>query len=125
MKTTTHRGEALEAAFRKRGFKISQLSRLLNVSRSTIYGYFERPDLDIEIIDKVAKIIGWDYVPAITDVSSEVYSALGEGPSVSALATCREELGRTARQLAELQQKHITALERLEAYQRTYGPLTS
>ncbi len=124
MKTPTNRGGALEAAVRKKGYPVSHLAERLGVSRSTLYQYFKKEDLDIETVDRAAKVIGWDYVREFKGLSEDVYSIVTEpAAGFSALSLCREELGKIQAHLTATQQKLINAYETIESYQRVYGPL--
>lgn len=51
-------GGLLERSVRRSGFGISKLSRILKVSRPTLYKWFRQEDLDILTIVKIEKIMG-------------------------------------------------------------------
>jgi len=54
-------GEVLERVVRRDRMGISELSRKLNVSRRTIYNWFDQKNLNPEIIWKVGTVIGHDF----------------------------------------------------------------
>lgn len=54
-------GEVLERAVRRQEISISELSRRLNVSRRTIYNWFEQRSLDIGLLYTIGLIIRYDF----------------------------------------------------------------
>lgn len=54
-------GQVLERVVRRDRMGISELSRKLNVSRRTIYNWFDQKSLNPEIIWKVGTVIGHDF----------------------------------------------------------------
>ncbi|UKT65753.1 helix-turn-helix domain-containing protein [Pedobacter mucosus] len=54
-------GQILERVIRRDRMGISELSRKLNVSRRTIYNWFDQKTLNPEIIWKVGNVIGHDF----------------------------------------------------------------
>lgn len=54
-------GQVLERVVRRDRMGISELSRKLNVSRRTIYNWFDQKTLNYEIICKVGTVIGYDF----------------------------------------------------------------
>jgi len=54
-------GQVLERVVRRDRMGISELSRKLNVSRRTIYNWFDQKSLNPEIIWKVGSVIGHDF----------------------------------------------------------------
>ena len=56
-----HMGEILEHVVRRDRMGISELARRLNVSRRTMYNWFEMDRLSIEIIRRIGLVIGHDF----------------------------------------------------------------
>lgn len=56
-----HIGSIIEHAIRRQGINISGLSREMNVSRRTLYNWFECAALDKRLVATVGKIIGYDF----------------------------------------------------------------
>jgi hypothetical protein len=54
-------GQVLERVVRRDSMGISELSRKLNVSRRTIYNWFDQKSLNPEILLKVGHVIGHDF----------------------------------------------------------------
>lgn len=52
-----HRGEILKTAIERSGVSKTQVHLKLKVSRKSLYNYFERADLPLEILMDVGKII--------------------------------------------------------------------
>jgi transcriptional regulator with XRE-family HTH domain len=57
----SHMGEILEHVVRRDRMGISELARRLNVSRRTMYNWFEMDRLSIEIIRRIGLVIGHDF----------------------------------------------------------------
>lgn len=57
----THRGKIVEYIVRRHPFGLSEISRKLNVSRRTLYNWFEKEDLDMSDIGKIGFAIGYDF----------------------------------------------------------------
>jgi len=56
-----HMGEVLERVIRRDRMGISELARRLNVSRRTMYNWFETERIGIEVIRRIGLIIGHDF----------------------------------------------------------------
>ena len=56
-----HRGEIVEQAVRKSGFPITELARRMKRSRRHIYNLFENPNVPLDTILAVGKIIHHDF----------------------------------------------------------------
>ena len=57
-----HNGEIIELIVRRNKVSISELSRRLKVSRKSIYNWFKKENLSIEVINKIGDILGHDFV---------------------------------------------------------------
>lgn len=60
-----HKGEIIEKAVRSSGFSISTLAKRLNKSRRHIYNIFENPNVGLELILEIGKIIKYDFTDEI------------------------------------------------------------
>ncbi|MDP9080727.1 MAG: helix-turn-helix domain-containing protein [Bacteroidota bacterium] len=56
-----HMGEVLERIVRRDRMGISELARRLNVSRRTMYNWFETERISVEIIRRIGFVIGHDF----------------------------------------------------------------
>ncbi|MET3500412.1 transposase-like protein [Mucilaginibacter rubeus] len=56
-----HYGQILELTIRKRGYSISEISKLLNVNRRSVYNWFNQSQLKAEIIYNVGLAIKHDF----------------------------------------------------------------
>lgn len=56
-----HMGEILEHVVRRDRMGISELARRLNISRRTMYNWFEMDRLSIEVIRRIGLVIGHDF----------------------------------------------------------------
>ncbi len=66
-------GKILEFAIRRREINISELSRSMNVSRRTVYNWFERRALNKNIMLAVGKIIEHDFSTELGDDFNDEY----------------------------------------------------
>jgi hypothetical protein len=64
-----HRGEIVEKAVRESGFPIAELARRMKKSRRHIYNLFENPNLSLDEILQIGKIIHYDFSELFTEVS--------------------------------------------------------
>ena len=65
-----HRGELVAAAVSKSGIKLSQLHRVLGISRPTLYRRFEDPNLSFEFIKRVGEVIHHNFGAEFKELSS-------------------------------------------------------
>jgi hypothetical protein len=72
-----HRGEIIEQAIRNSGLPISHIAKKLKKSRQWMYVMFENPNVPVETIQEISKIINHDFSDEIkgmpmlvSDVSS-------------------------------------------------------
>jgi transcriptional regulator with XRE-family HTH domain len=56
-----HMGELLERVVRKKGLNITELARAVGVQRRTMYNWFATPQLSKAILQKIAKVIVYDF----------------------------------------------------------------
>lgn len=76
--TMSHRGEVVKKEVKRSGIAISKLAYAMKVSRETVYNYFRNADLRFDIIDKIGKIIKYDFSDDFTDMPIVVSEP--EGP---------------------------------------------
>ncbi len=63
-----HRGEIIEQAVRKSGYSISKLAEKMGKSRRWMYLLFENPDAPLDTIDRLGKIIRYDFTEEIKEL---------------------------------------------------------
>lgn len=63
-----HRGEIIESAVRKSGISITEVARRLGKSRRHLYNIFEDPNVSIDVILQIGKIIHHDFSSEIYDI---------------------------------------------------------
>ena len=56
-----HRGEIIEKVVRESGFSLTKLAQRMGKSRKWLYDAFENPNLSIEFIHEIGKIIHHDF----------------------------------------------------------------
>ena len=57
----THYGEIIERTIRRNGYSISELARILNVNRRTVYNWFLQRNLKPEIIYRIGCALRHDF----------------------------------------------------------------
>ncbi len=79
-----HRGELLEAAIRYSGIPVTRIVKKLNRSRRWLYNQFGRPDVPLDVMLEIGKIIRHDFSTEIIDLrpSLRTKSILAEGSDV-------------------------------------------
>jgi len=63
-----HRGEIVEQAVRKSGVPIATIAKRLGKSRRWMYLMFDNPDVPIEMIARIGKIIYYDFHEDLPDL---------------------------------------------------------
>ena len=63
-----HKGEILEKAVRDSGMPLTKLTKKLSRSRRWIYNAFENPNVSIEYILEIGKIIHHDFTDDISEL---------------------------------------------------------
>lgn len=65
-----HRGEILEIAVRKSGIPLTRIVKRLGRSRRWLYNQFENPNVSIEVLYDIGRIIHSDFSKTISGLSS-------------------------------------------------------
>lgn len=63
-----HRGEFIKNKISEIGISLSELSRRLNISRKTMYNWFEDDDLPIEHVLSIGKVVNIDFRTEFPDI---------------------------------------------------------
>lgn len=56
-----HHGQIVEILVRKKGFSITELAQHSDVSRSVVYQWFNRKELNADIIHRIGRIVDHDF----------------------------------------------------------------
>jgi len=56
-----HYGQIVERVIRRDGYSISELARLMNVNRRSVYNWFKQKRLKPEIIHRISVILEYDF----------------------------------------------------------------
>jgi len=76
-----HKGESVERAIRQSGYSITNLAVKLGKSRRWMYHVFENPNVPVELILKIGKIIHYDFSGEIKELKN--YSEKGNDTLIS------------------------------------------
>lgn len=71
-----HNGEIVELIVRRNKISISELSRKLDVSRKSIYNWFKKEDLSIEVINRIGEILNHNFVNELPEKYEELHKQL-------------------------------------------------
>ncbi|MFM2285350.1 MAG: hypothetical protein RLZZ543_847 [Bacteroidota bacterium] len=66
-----HRGELLEAAIRKSGIPITRIVNQLKHSRRWLYNQFSRPDVSIDVMLDIGKIIHHNFAQELLELKQD------------------------------------------------------
>ena len=64
-----HKGEIIEKAVRESGITITQLAKQIKKSRRHIYNIFDNPNVPVDVILTIGKIIHHDFSHEFTDLT--------------------------------------------------------
>ena len=67
-----HDGEIIELAVRRDKISISELSRKLKVSRKSIYNWFRKKNLSLEVITKIGDVLNHDFMKELPEKYDEL-----------------------------------------------------
>jgi transcriptional regulator with XRE-family HTH domain len=67
-----HNGEIIELVIRRDKISISELSRKLKVSRKSIYNWFKKENLSIEIINRIGEVLNHDFTNELPEKYEEL-----------------------------------------------------
>ncbi len=67
-KIMIHRGEVVEQAVRKSGVSITKVAQKLGKSRRWMYLMFENPNIDLDTIYKIGRIIHYDFNDELSSI---------------------------------------------------------
>ena len=83
-----HMGQLLEKAIRKKGLNITAIARAIGVQRRTMYNWFLTKDLNVDIMQRISKVIVYDFgqpelapaivVPDVVEVANDLVTIKNE-----------------------------------------------
>jgi predicted transcriptional regulator len=83
-----HMGQLLEKAIRKKGLNITAIAKAIGVQRRTMYNWFSTKDLNVDIMQRISKVIVYDFgqpesapaivVPNILEVANDLVTIKNE-----------------------------------------------
>lgn len=108
-----HKGEIVEKAVRASGYKIVKLAEQLGMSRRWVYLAFDEPNLSIDYILAIGKIIHHDFYPEINELKNQGRGVVHELP----LAYKADESNPVywKNKYLNLLEEHHLALKKIEA----------
>ena len=111
--TMVSRGEIVEKVVRASGYTISGLASRLKISRTQLYDDFTNPDMPLDRIVAIGKILHHDFSEDFKDIPAGLIGT----PALSAgqLQECQSKL-------LSVQEQLINAMTSLARYREKYGP---
>lgn len=83
-----HMGQLLEKAIRKKGLNITAIARAIGVQRRTMYNWFSTKELNVDIMQRISKVIVYDFgqpelapaivVPDVVEVANDLVTIKNE-----------------------------------------------
>lgn len=73
-----HRGEIVEAAVRQSGIAITEVAKRIGKSRRHMYNLFDDPNISIDTILKIGKVIHYDFGSDIPEIPSPTSNQLSD-----------------------------------------------
>jgi predicted DNA-binding protein YlxM (UPF0122 family) len=67
-----HHGHVLEKVIRRNGHSISNIARMANVNRRSVYNWFTQPRLKFEVIKNIGQVINYDFSLDFPDLFAPV-----------------------------------------------------
>lgn len=86
-----HRGEIVDNAIRKSGMSVTAIAKALGTSRTSLYRWLEDPNLSLDTVFKIGKVINHDF----SEYIKELPSLKVEEPQVSYKNGTREKVSIT------------------------------
>lgn len=65
-----HRGEIVDNAIRKSGMSVTAIAKALGTSRTSLYRWLEDPNLSLDTVFKIGKVINHDFSEYIKELPS-------------------------------------------------------
>jgi uncharacterized protein YjcR len=97
-----NRGEIVRLAVVKSGMPKTRIAQRLGVHRNTIDNWFTRPDLEIEKILEIGKVIGYDFSEEINEMNKDIKVLKEPISAYNKLTRCEQELHRYMSQVIDL-----------------------
>lgn len=109
----SHRGEIVEKAVRASGLSITRLANRLGISRTQLYDDFGNPEMTLDRIVAIGKILHHDFSEDLRDLPAGLISA--PASSSGQLQDCQSKL-------LVVQDQLIKAMTTIARYREKYGP---
>lgn len=57
-----HAGEKIKEYLKASGMKVGEFAKLLNCHRQNVYDIFKRQDIDLQMLQRISKVLDHDFV---------------------------------------------------------------
>jgi len=108
-----HDGQTVEKIIRRDGYSISQLARMMNINRRSIYNWFNQPVLRQEIIYKIGRQIMHDFSVEFPELFSPADFVFDYKPTFSAEECIKESaFQELSEESSEFKEKYLSLYPR-------------
>ena len=105
--TMQHRGELVQKAIKESGYSVTSLAKKLRHSRRWMYHVFENPNLPLELIAEIGRIIHYDFSDEIKELRK--YSV---APETNLVKESRASYGDYQKEAENWKNKYLRLLEK-------------
>jgi transcriptional regulator with XRE-family HTH domain len=105
-----HYGQILERAIRRNGNSISDVARLMNINRRSVYNWFNQSQLKAEIFYKIGRVINYDFSVDLPHLFTPEDFVKNQGLAVNKEGELTQEPNEN-----NWQEKYIDLLEKYNA----------
>lgn len=105
-----HRGKIIQKVLKDQDVKVSSIAKKLHKDRTVLYDWFANPDLSLDTIVKIGKVIKYDFGQDIPELRSSTLSEPGQ--IYNSLPLCQQKLFEVTLELNE-KNKEIERLNKL------------
>lgn len=85
-----HHGQTIERIIRRNGYSITELARLTNVNRRSVYNWFNQRHLKPEIIYRIGMVINHDFSTVFPGLFDDDYFTAAEQANIPQEVEARE-----------------------------------
>lgn len=112
--TMVHRGEIIKKAVHESGYSITTLAKKMKKSRRWVYYIFEKPNVSLDVVLDIGKLLHYDFSPQMKGVSLYTKNTIDplEFNALRKFETVAEELIYWKEQFYTLLEKYNNLLER-------------
>jgi len=109
-----HRGELIEKAIRESGYSITAVAQRLGKSRRWMYFLFENPNVPLDLVLQIGKILYYDFSEVIPEISPRKNSVADSHEH----SNRADEIAFWKNKYYQLVDEHLEVVKQLRAYEQ-------